>query len=88
MSNYKEEQAKRKQRKIISYDIKSCIGKKFVIDGELYMGFREGIRKVGVNVNGKDYFTPPDPKNKKERRKMREGKPYIDKQGNIRQEAK
>ena len=78
--NYKEEQQAQKKRMGTAslFKPKGPQGT-MIIDGTIYQKTLKGLRKVGFLINGKGHELPPEPLNKKERRKLRAGKPFLDK---------
>lgn len=79
-ASYKEEQKKRKQRMATVYTPKANSETAMVVmDGVIHQFTKQGVRKLGIVVSGKEYLIPPEPLNKKEKRKMKEGKPFLNK---------
>ena len=81
--NYKEVQNKGKKRYGRLYTPKSGTRGTVVINGVISQFTDRGLKKLGIVVNDEAYAKPPDPLNKKEKRKMRAGKPFLDKKRNL-----
>ena len=78
--DYKAEQKKSKQRfgQVFAPKAHSQSGT-VVVNGVIHKFTKQGVQKLGIVVSGQAYLIPPKPLNKKEARKMKEGKPYLDK---------
>lgn len=83
-ANYKKDQAEKKKRMCLQYSgPKTKDEKKLLItEGNFLYGWdKQGIKKLGVRVNGRDYTIGREAANKKERKKQEQGLAYRDKKG-------
>ena len=81
-NKYKEVQKKSKKRYGSLYIPKGTQGT-VIIDGIIYQDKGKGLKKLGIVVNDEAYVMPPQPLNKKEKRKMRADMPFLDKNRNL-----
>ena len=81
--NYKEKQQKSKKRYGRLYRPKAGTRGTVIINGIVSQFTERGLKKLGIVVNDEAYAKPPDPLNKKEKRKMRAGEPFLDKKRNL-----
>ena len=78
-ADYKEVQKNTKKRYGRLFTPKAGKHGTVIIDGIIYQNLGKGLKKLGIVVNDEAYMIPPEPLNKKEKRKLRAGKPFLDK---------